>query len=54
MSAKPCTRTPLDRSSDAWRMGIGRGYAVGVTQRVIELVAHEVHVPDSYEPDSYG
>ena len=49
-----CARTPLNRGSDAWRMGIGRGYAVGATQAVIELVAHEEYVPDSYEPDSYG
>jgi hypothetical protein len=41
-------------SSDAWRMGIGHGYAVGATQRMIDLVTPEEHIPDSYECDSFG
>jgi hypothetical protein len=36
-----CIRTPLARSSTPWRTGIGAGFAIGATQRVLELVTHE-------------
>ncbi len=37
---RTCDRAALHRSSTPWRDGIGAGYAVGPTERVIDLVTH--------------